>query len=305
MALAEKAKSSVCGLRSLQIGVVDRDHMVDFFTRAWGLSLIETGRDAAFLRATGADNHVIGLHQRPKTEVLRMDWRAPSRADVDAIHQRLAASGADGLTRPMDVSEPGGGYGFKVRDPDDRLLLVLTDDARHDEAIATKGLPRKLSHVVLNTSDAPALEAFYIDQLGFRLVDRTRRMAFINCNADHHSVAIVPSKHKTLHHVAFEMADFDALMRGIGRLRAFGIDVGWGVGRHGPGDNIFVYFAAPENLPLEFTTEVQQIDETYRPGEPDDWKPVPGRMDQWGATGAPSPAMAVAEESIGFSRESL
>jgi catechol 2,3-dioxygenase len=130
-------------------------------------------------------------------------------------------------------------------------------------------------------------------------------MSFINCNADHHSIAIVQSESNTLNHVAFEMPGFDAVMRGIGRLRDAGFEIGWGVGRHGPGNNIFAYFAGIERFPLEYTAEVQQIDDSYRVGSPEDWKPIPGRMDQWGATSPPSPVMVEAEHSIGFSSESL
>ena len=175
-------------------------------------------------------------------------------------------------------------------DPDGRRLLILADDETHADVADAIDRPRKLSHVVLNTAAPAVVEEFYVGALGFRLVDRTRRMSFLNCNTDHHSIAVVPSERNTLNHMAFEMPSFDAVMRGIGRLRDGGFDIGWGVGRHGPGNNIFAYFAGIERLPLEYTAEVQQIDDTYRMGSPEDWKPVPGRMDQWGATSAPSPA---------------
>jgi catechol 2,3-dioxygenase len=297
--------AAVSGLRSLHIGVVDFERALGFFTRVWGLSTVTEANALAHLRASGPDHHVVALHNRPKTEVLRIDLRAPGPADIDAIHARLAGRGADGLTNPTALAERGGGYGFSVRDPDGRLLLIVTGDERHADTAETIDRPRKLSHVVLNTSDPANLEAFYVDGLGFRLVDRTNRMSFINCNTDHHSIAIVPSQQNTLNHVAFEMPSFDAVMRGIGRLRDAGFEIGWGVGRHGPGNNIFAYFAGVENLPLEYTAEVRQIDESYRVGSPADWKPVPGRMDQWGAASPPSPALVEAEHSIGFAAEGV
>jgi len=297
--------ASVCGLRSLHIGVVDFDRALGFFTGVWGLSAATKETGLAYLRASGPDHYVVALHKRAKTEVLRIDLRAPGPADVDAIHKRLAGRGADGLTSPATVREQGDGYGFSVRDPDGRLLLVVAGDQTHADALETIERPRKLSHVVLNTTEPAILEEFYVNGLGFRVVDRTSRMSFINCNTDHHSVAIVPSQHNTLNHIAFEMPSFDAVMRGIGRLRDAGFEIGWGVGRHGPGNNIFAYFAGIEGLPLEYTAEVQQIDQSYRVGSPADWKPTPGRMDQWGAAAPPSPTLIEAERSIGFSSESL
>jgi catechol 2,3-dioxygenase-like lactoylglutathione lyase family enzyme len=297
--------AAVCGLRSVHIGVIDFDRALDFFTRVWGLSTVTARSGLAYLRATGPDHHVVALYKRPHTEVLRIDLRAPIAVQIDAIHARLASRGAEGLTNPAMVEEAGGGYGFSVCDPDGRPLLIVAGDKSHADVVETIDKPRKLSHVVLNTPDAAAVEEFYINGLGFRLVDRTKRMSFINCNADHHSIAIVPSQSNTLNHIAFEMPGFDAVMRGIGRLRDAGFEIGWGVGRHGPGNNIFAYFAGIERLPLEYTAEVQQIDDSYRVGSPEDWKPLPGRMDQWGATSAPSQVMVEAEHSIGFSSESL
>ena len=73
------------------------------------------------------------------------------------------------------------------------------------------------------------------------------------------------------------MAGFNALMFGAGRMKSNGFPVEWGVGRHGPGNNSFAYFAGPEEMPLEYTADVQQIDETYEFHGPDYWKWPPGR----------------------------
>ena len=50
-------------------------------------------------------------------------------------------------------------------------------------------------------------------------------------------------------------------MRGAGRMKQQGFNVEWGVGRHGPGDNIFSYFIEPNGFVTEYTAEVEQIDE--------------------------------------------
>jgi catechol-2,3-dioxygenase len=300
-----KASASVCGLRSIHFGVVDLEQAVDFFNCVWGLSRVSAFDQATYLRGTGPAHYLVALHKRARTEILRADLNAPDRNAVDAIHARLAAAGAKALTSPAELREPGGGYGFAVREPGGLLLLIVAGDERHTDKADAVDLPRKLSHLVLSTPDKAAIESFFIEGLGFRLIDRTRRINFFNCNTDHHSVAIVNAEHKGLHHVAFEMPSFDALMRAVGRLRDANTEMGWGVGRPGPGNNIFAYFVGPEGLPVEYTAEVQQVDDTYRVGLPDDWRPVPGRMDQWGATGAPSPAMTHAEESFGFSDELL
>ncbi len=58
--------------------------------------------------------------------------------------------------------------------------------------------------------------------------------------------------------------------------------IGWGVGRHGPGDNVFAYFVDPFGFVIEYTAEVLQVNDDYRPHGPDYWVWPAGRTDHWG-----------------------
>ena len=42
-----------------------------------------------------------------------------------------------------------------------------------------------------------------------------------------------------------------------------GFPIAWGVGRHGPGDNVFAYFIDPVGIVIEYTAEVLQVDDSY------------------------------------------
>jgi 2,3-dihydroxy-p-cumate/2,3-dihydroxybenzoate 3,4-dioxygenase len=117
---------------------------------------------------------------------------------------------------------------------------------------------------------------------GFRVVDRTRIMSFVGCDELHHVVALTDNKQKTLNHVAFEMLDTDAVLRGMGRLNDAGCASVWGPGRHGPGNNVFAYFVGPFGACIEYTAEIERVDESYVPGTPESWAWPKGRMDQWG-----------------------
>jgi catechol 2,3-dioxygenase len=88
----------------------------------------------------------------------------------------------------------------------------------------------------------------------------------------------------TLNHIAFDMADFDSVMRGLGRMKDNGYPTEWGPGRHGPGDNVFAYFCGPDEVPLEYAAEILQVDDNYVPRPSSYWKFAPGRSDQWGIT---------------------
>ena len=132
------------------------------------------------------------------------------------------------------------------------------------------------------------------------LADRTRIMAFMNCDADHHSLALGDTDNDALNHVAFLMPTLDAVMRGGGRLKDAGLPPQWGPGRHGPGDNAFNYFVDPFGIVIEYTAEVEQIDDGYRPGGPTDWTWPPGRIDQWGIGQMPTEHLKQAQRRVHF-----
>jgi hypothetical protein len=135
------------------------------------------------------------------------------------------------------------------------------------------------------------VQAFYEHVLGFRVSDfSANQMVFLRCSSDHHAIALNRGAYPSVNHVAFEMASIDSFMRGIGRMKVKGQAPAWGPGRHGPGNNPFAYFVSPAGFVIEFTSEVQQIDEATH--EPQVWpRNVPEKMDVWMTAGPPTPAM--------------
>jgi catechol 2,3-dioxygenase len=79
-----------------------------------------------------------------------------------------------------------------------------------------------------------------------------------------------------------------------------GWPIEWGVGRHGPGNNVFSYFVGPDDFVIEYTSDVLQVDNSYPVGGPSDWTWPPGRFDQWGVSKPPSERIKVAQKKIRF-----
>jgi hypothetical protein len=113
-------------------------------------------------------------------------------------------------------------------------------------------------------------------------------------------VAYAPADLPSLNHIAFEMRDIDAVMRGIGRMNDAGFPIVWGPGRHGPGDNVFAYFVAPFGGVIEYTAEVSEVGEDHRIGGPEDWRWPPGRIDQWGISAKNLTTIGTAEKRFQF-----
>ncbi|MDB5964227.1 MAG: glyoxalase [Polaromonas sp.] len=288
-------------LRSVALNVPDLARGEKFYTDVWHLSVAARGDNAVYLRGTGADHHLVSLHAGGASpQVRHITLRARSAAALDAIAQAAQAAGGSIAVPPGPLDDPAGGTGLTLRDADGRLVQVVYGDTLHRDAGEEKDRPSRLAHVVVNAHDIPKAQRFFEQALGFRLVDRTRIMAFLNCDHDHHSIALGDADNDALNHIAFVMPEIESVMRGGGRMKDAGHAIEWGPGRHGPGNNAFNYFIDPFGVVIEYTADVQQIDDTYRIGTPDDWKWPAGRVDHWGISAPPSPRLKEAQRAVFF-----
>lgn len=292
--------SLVSGLRSVEIGVPDVAAAEKFYTDTWLLTVAARSATTVYLRGTGAAHHLLSLTRTGQPELLAVTLNSPSRKEVDALAESVPANGGSILRAPGAITEPGGGYGITFKDPQGRIIRAICEDARHADAAVVRERPERLAHVVMNSHDTPAAQAFYESALGFKLSDRTRIMAFMRCNTDHHNIALADADNDCLNHIAFVMPDLDSVMKGGGRMKDAGHAIQWGPGRHGPGNNLFNYFLGPFDFAIEYTAEVSQVDDSYRTGTPEDWKWPPGRIDHWGISAMPSTELKAAQRKIGF-----
>jgi catechol 2,3-dioxygenase-like lactoylglutathione lyase family enzyme len=286
-------------LRSIAIGVTDLDAAERFYNDTWHLQTVAKTLDAVYLRGAGQFHHILALHRSDRPDVRNVTFSVAARADLDAIAARTLAAGGRVESGPAGVDEPGGGTAVTIADPQGRILRFVHGDERHTEH-AHDDAPSRITHVVFNSADVAVAQRFFEEALGFRLSDRTKIMAFMRCNSDHHSIALADSNADTLNHIAFVMPDLDAVMRGAGRMRDAGWPIEWGVGRHGPGNNVFAYFVGPDDFVIEYTADVLQVDDTYQVGGPSDWQWPPGRFDQWGVSQPPSDRIKQAQKTIRF-----
>lgn len=260
-----------------------------FYTEQWGLHVAQAEDGITYLRGTGEQPFIYGLKDDATYGIEYIHFGMPDRAGVDGLYRQLDARGADLRGAPGAFDGPFGGYGFEVADPDNRRLRI-TADVPLRGADVVHAYPRKISHVVLNTPDMEGGQRWYEEMLGFRPSDYSAdQMVFLRIGSDHHAIALVRAQYPSVNHVAFEMPGIDSFMRGIGRMKQKGQVPSWGPGRHGPGNNPFAYFVSPSGFVIEFTSEVQQIDEATH--EPKVWSRTdPEAMDQWMTAGPPTPA---------------
>ena len=273
----------VTGLRGLELAVFDLKESAEFYKKAWALEEVARTGNTLYMRAAGKEHHILTLHEAPRAGLVAVNFAAPDRYAVDALHARAKAAACEVISAPHELEKiAGGGYGFEVKSPEGQLLRIANDVAQHSTASGDASRPTVLNHVVLNSVDMDKQMKFFFETLGFKFSDCNGFMNFIRCSANHHAIAFARSHGPSLNHAAFEMQDYNSLMAGVGRMKMADQEVGWGVGKHaGPGRNIFAYFVDPNGYTIEYTTEVDQVDDTYESHGGDYWQALPLKPCAW------------------------
>ena len=268
-------------IRSVELEMPNRAAAAQFLQNPWGLIDAGTRGDTTYLRATSDQAYVIAVREAPQSAMISVTFEG-SQAEVEAVYARVQKSDLKHGKWVDEFDEPGRGAGFHVAGPEGEPYRFVAAKDKTAALPADRARPMHVSHVVFNSRDRETATRMLIEVFGFRLSDRTRVMNFVRCDNTHHCIAYADNPGFSLNHIAFEMIDTDAVMRGMGRLKDAGCPTAWGPGRHGPGNNVFSYFVAPFGACLEYTSEVQRVGDDYRVGAPEDWKWPPGRGDHWG-----------------------
>jgi catechol 2,3-dioxygenase len=172
---------------------------------------------------------------------------------------------------------------FGVRDPDGNLFVFGVGEPQ--STVHPHGpLRGPLQHVTVNSTDLAALEAFYADTLGFAVSDRVRddngrvTTFFVRGNHEHHTIGVFLKDKAGLDHHSYEAGEWDTIRDWCDHLATLRIPVVWGPGRHGPGNNLFVFIKDPDENMVEISAEI----ETIRDRPVVEWKHEPYTLNMWG-----------------------
>jgi catechol 2,3-dioxygenase-like lactoylglutathione lyase family enzyme len=158
-------------------------------------------------------------------------------------------------------------------------------------------LPRRLGHLVLNVRDIQASVKFYTEIVGLTVSDWiSDQMVFLRCGTDHHDLALaqIPpgagegGAHEDtyrpgrpgLEHFSYELANLDEIEQ-MGRfLQDKGVEIVRGIGKHGPGENVFLVFKDPDGNYVEYYCDMVQVT-ADRPYTANVWPMDLDGFDQW------------------------
>lgn len=194
------------------------------------------------------------------------------------LRRRIQAEGVLLQESPSPYFQDGA---FAVRDPDGHLICFgLARPYGNDR----KALPGPTQHLTFASLDVEAFVDFYHGKLGFALTDRVLHedgrlaTAFTTSNHEHHTIACFKSDRQGVDHHAYEAGEWVHIRDWCDRFAARDIQLLWGPGRHGPGNNLFVFIADPDGNWIEVSAELEVIHD--RPVK--DWPHAARTFNLWG-----------------------
>jgi catechol 2,3-dioxygenase-like lactoylglutathione lyase family enzyme len=122
--------------------------------------------------------------------------------------------------------------------------------------------PRRLSHILIFTSDVERAIDFYGATVGLALSDAAADViAFMHGvhGSDHHLVAFAKSDARGFHHVSWDVESVNDVGLGAMQMADAGHVRGWGFGRHVLGSNYFHYVRDPWGSYSEFSHDIDYI----------------------------------------------
>src|SRR5690606_32017325 len=106
-----------------------------------------------------------------------------------------------------------------------------------------------------------AMLDFYQGVLGFVLSDRVHddqgvlRACFLRTEHLHHALALFNAPQAGFDHQSFETGDWDDMKTWGDRMASLREAIVWGIGRHGPGNDLFFMVRDPDGNLAEISTE--------------------------------------------------
>jgi catechol 2,3-dioxygenase-like lactoylglutathione lyase family enzyme len=284
--MQQMVKGGVCAIHSVDrfvLGVPALAAAADFFG-AFGLRV--TPLDDRLQLRTHHDSHVwadvlVASGGRKRLEYLSLGAYA---CDLDGLRSMALAAGAQEAAAHPACMQPDG---FWIRDPDGNLLQIAAREkctprasARgqaapivyaHNPAGASiaplrappEVKPRRLSHVLLFSTDVLRATEFYANALGLRLSDKSADIVAFMHGAhasDHHLLAFFKSSAPGLHHTSWLVESLDEVGLGMEQMLAAGYREGWGVGRHVIGSNFFYYARDPWGSFSEYAFDIDFVE---------------------------------------------
>jgi len=287
------AKSGDLGIHSLDQFVISVPDMkaAETFYSGFGLD-VSSKENRLALKTFGHQHQWGSIIEGSRKQLNHLSFGCYAQ-DLEPLRQRIEANGIKLIEAPPGFQSNG--YWFHGHDNVLIEIKVAPKSSPDQKAIATwpasasgcaraslrrnahAGKPRRLSHVLVFTSDIGKAIEFYSRNLGLQLSDRSADIvAFMHGihGSDHHLLAFAKSDAPGMHHCSWDVGSIDDIGLGAMTMAEKGFEKGWGLGRHVLGSNFFHYVRDPWGSYSEYSCDIDYIpaEENWEAGDhaPDD-----------------------------------
>ena len=287
----------------VELGVTDLARTRQFYEGMVGLQYVSRGATGEDYYRCSDDHHSVVLHPAPKAGLKRIGLMLEDDGQFAALMQSLDRFATPWEEVPAaECARRHLGRALRMVEPHTRATFEFYVPATGtvDNAFTpTLAKIQRIGHVVLWTPQNVEACAYLRDVLNFRRSDDIGEEAtFMRPFPSpwHHGIGIFRAERCGLHHVNFMVTEIDDIGRAHNRLRAAGVPIAKGIGRHPVSGSVFLYYFDPDGLTLEYSFGMEQFTEAS-PREPTVWPYVPESFDVWGAPKHPGyPAIGGIEQ---------
>jgi catechol 2,3-dioxygenase len=272
------------------------DESLAFYKDVLGLE--ESGREgqSVYLRGWGEwSYHSLQLTEAAQPGLGHIGWRAWSPEDLETVIARVDAAGAG---QGWFEDSVGHGPAYRYRGPGGHVHEIFWEIQQYEapedmrstypdrpQRYAPRGIaPRQIDHVTVATRDPLGDAKWYRDTVGATFTEYTVLddadlpvFAMTTNNEKSHDLGLlldnssVPGR---IHHLAYWVDSRDELLRAADILLGAGVDIEFGPGRHGMGEQDYLYVREPGGVRVEVNTGGYRL---YVPDwETKLWRPAQG-----------------------------
>ena len=243
-------------LHHLHIGSPEPARLAAFYADTMEMRAAPAGEDF-ILRGPGRR---LRIGRGEAKSLIQAGFAVRDAEGLAGLHARAASEGLQPVDAVTSFFRPGA---FRVTDPDGNVVVFGL--AADEEPIVGRILRGPLQHLTLATENVQAIEAFYAGKLGFGVSDRVMRpdgtvtTCFMRGNHEHHNLACFLQGRAGMDHHSYEAGEWDTIRDWCDHLATLDIQLMWGPGRHGPGNNLFVFIVDPDGNWIEISAELEVV----------------------------------------------
>jgi catechol 2,3-dioxygenase len=242
-------------LHHLAFSSPDPERLAQFYGDVMVMTVTRTG-DAEF-RCEGPDRRMI-IGKGEAKNLIYAGFACRNKSGLLQLRAHAERQGVPILSSPTPYFGQGA---FCVADPDGNNICFGLAEA---DAPRT-GLQGPIQHLTFASLDVEAFQAFYHDKLGFEVPDRVLHAdgslatCFTTANHEHHTIACFKSDRVGVDHHSYEAGEWNYIRDWCDHFGSRNVQLMWGPGRHGPGNNLFIFIEDPDGNWIEVSAELEVL----------------------------------------------